>query len=98
MTTTFSFPKLAYGFALAATLVSGSTAHAWFGPPHISLPHRASRMSIRSPAGRHARLKAAFIFIKRTPRLVEIPRSPGNPRTPASPTVPITPATSRKAT
>ena len=38
MTTTFSFPKLAYGFALAATLVSGSTAHAWFGPPHISLP------------------------------------------------------------
>ncbi len=38
MTTTFSFPKLAYGFALAATLVSGGTAHAQFRPPHISAP------------------------------------------------------------
>ncbi len=38
MTTTVRFHKIAFGFALAATLVSGSTAHAWFGPPHISLP------------------------------------------------------------
>jgi len=51
MTTTFSFPKLAFGFALAATLVSGSTAHAWFGPPHISLPRPSAPHVQQQPHG-----------------------------------------------
>ena len=62
MTTTFSFPKLAYGFALAATLVSGSTAHAsvWTATHLVAAPERPA--SSRSPAGRHARLKAALVL------------------------------------
>jgi len=51
MTTTFSFPKLAYGFALAATLVSGGTAHAQFRLPHISAPRPSVPHVQQQPRG-----------------------------------------------
>ncbi|HKM52307.1 MAG TPA: hypothetical protein VJY33_02795 [Isosphaeraceae bacterium] len=49
MTTTVRFHKIAFGFALAATLVSGSTAHAQFRLPHIPAP-RPSVPHVQPPS------------------------------------------------
>ncbi len=55
MTTTFRFPKLARGFALAASLVAGATAQAQRGVPvHVS-PPRSSVSRVQPPSRGPAR-------------------------------------------
>ncbi len=50
MTTTFRFPKLACGIALAASLVSGATAHAQRGA--VTRPAPRERLARSSPIPR----------------------------------------------